>query len=91
MARSRIHVTPRDHVREAMIRRFVLAEAVEIEDAVAQVGWTWPIVARACRVADSLLAVFGPGNYRLYAGDRWGRGWQRPRFGGRFRITTSAI
>jgi hypothetical protein len=60
------------------------SEATEIEQAVAQVGWSWPVVARACRCGDTLLAVFGSGDYRLYATarDRWGSPGSRPGSGG---------
>jgi hypothetical protein len=70
-ARLRIHDTPRDQVRETMVRRFVDVEAVEIAEAWAQAGWTQPLIARATRCATSLIAVFGPGDYRIIAVDRW--------------------
>jgi hypothetical protein len=75
MARVRIHDTPRDRVREVMVRRFVDAEAIEIAEEWATACWTQRLIARATRCATSLIAVFGPNGYRILATDRWGRPW----------------
>ena len=54
-----------DALRKRLIRQFVGSEAMEIEAAWAVCGWTQQLVRRATSLVTSLIAVFGPGDYRI--------------------------
>ncbi len=79
--RRRLRTGVVDAMRATLIRRFVESEAVEIEDEWARCGWTQRLIARATRVATSLIAVFGPGDYLIITVDRWGGRGGRPQSG----------
>ena len=54
-----------DQLRECLFRRLVDHEAAELEQTWAICGWTQQLVARATRLATSILTVYGPGAYRI--------------------------
>jgi hypothetical protein len=54
-----------DQLREGLFRRLVDHEAAELEQTWAICGWTQQLVARATRLATSILTVYGPGAYRI--------------------------
>jgi hypothetical protein len=67
--RARLCGTVFDAVHERLTRRFV-EEAVEIAEEWARFGRTARLISRATRVATSLIAVLGPGNYRILSASR---------------------
>jgi hypothetical protein len=54
-----------DQLRECLFRRLVDHEAAELEQTWAIAGWTQQLIARAERLATSILTVYGPGASRI--------------------------
>lgn len=56
--------------RGMIVRAFIDMEVPEIARLVDQAGWCDVAVRRATRCANSLLAVYGPGDYRIVTWER---------------------
>jgi hypothetical protein len=52
-------------LRRGLVVRLIAQEAAELERAWAQLGWVPPVSAHAERCANTLIAVFGAGPYRI--------------------------